>query len=301
VNLVDLSNPAAVHSIMALDGEFDAAQLSWLDQRKIALAAYTAGSGAEPSTAEVPEGGLYLITFGAGNSTRHLNEIHCPLSPLAFSPNGHLAIAQGGGGAAPAVIDVSDQTCKALDLSRPIQVLGWAPDSTAFLYTAAGQSGVFGLDLTSGRSSTIAVSSAAAAYAADGTIAALGSQGLSWKRAAGPSNARVKVQIALFDKAHSQITINSLGFATEPALLAQSTMVFSQVSNDGLIDTAMPTDAAPMRAIIEYSYPARAAFVIARGPVRGPIAMSWSPEGKRAAIVDGDGTRSTLAVIGLPK
>jgi hypothetical protein len=188
-----------------------------------------------------------------------------------------------------------------LTLSGPIRVLGWAPDSTALLYTTSGQSGVFGLDLTSGRSSTIAVSSAAAAYAADGTIIALGSQGLSWKRTASPSKEKAKVQIALFDKAHSQITINSLGFATEPALLAQSTMVFSQVSNDGLIDTAIPTDTGPMRVIIEYSYPARAAFVIARGPVRGPVAMSWAPHGKRVAIVDGDGSRYTVAVIAPPK
>src|SRR5207245_11193328 len=141
--------------------------------------------------------GLYLITLGDGNSIRHLNEIHCPLSPLAFSPNGHFAIAQGGGGVAPAVIDVTHQRCKALALSGPIKVLGWAPDSTTLRYTTTSQGGIFRLDLTSGRRSTIAVSSAAAAYATDGTIIALGSQELSWKRAASQSNAKVKAQIAL--------------------------------------------------------------------------------------------------------
>ena len=48
-------------------------------------------------------------------------------------------------------------------------------------------------------------------------------------------------------------------------------------------------------------YPVRAAFVLARGAVRGPIAISWSPDGKQIAIVDGDAAGGTLAVIAPPK
>jgi len=135
----------------------------------------------------------------------------------------------------------------------------------------------------------------------DGAIIALGSQRLSWRRAVAEPMSPVKAQIALFDPHQSLTTINSLGFATQPAILAQSTMVFSQISNDAIIDTAIPGAAGLIRLIIEYSYAARAAFVLAHGEVRGPAAISWSPDGKQIAIVDGDTARRTLAVIAPPK
>jgi hypothetical protein len=78
-------------------------------------------------------------------------------------------------------------------------------------------------------------------------------------------------------------------------------MVFSQISNDAIIDTAIPGATGPVREIIEYSYPARAAFVLAHGAVQGPVAISWSPDGRQIAIADGDATRRTLAVIAPPK
>ena len=147
----------------------------------------------------------------------------------------------------------------------------------------------------------MAISSGAAAFASDGTIIAFGSQELSWRRTLAQPSAPVKAQIALTDPHKDQLTINSLGFAIPPALMAQSTIVFSQVSNDAIIDTAVPGPTGLIRELIEYSYPARAAFILAHGPVRGPIAISWAPEGKQIAIVDGDATHRTLAVIAPPK
>jgi len=302
--LADASSPEDLHAIASLEGQFDSAQLTWLSSGTIALAAQAANPAADGLTtgATAESGtGLFLITVGAPASTRRLDGVKCPISPLAFSPNDAFAVVQGGGGAPPAIVDVHGGTCMGFPSGDPLQVLGWAPNSTAFLYRTADQNGVFRFDLMTGLSTTIAISSGAAAYASDGTIIALGSQELSWRRAVAEPMSLVKAQVALFDPQQSLTTISWLGFATQPALLAQSTMVLSQASNDAIIDTAIPLATGLVREIIEYSYPARAAFVLAHGAVVGPIAISWSPDGKQIAIIDGDATGRTLAVIAPPK
>ena len=304
VNLADTSSPGGVQPIASLEGEFESAQLAWMGSGHIALFAQAVTPASDElttQTAAVPVSGLYLITLGPDASIRRLDAVKCPLSLLAFSPNDGFAVAQGAGSATPALVDVHNGSCTKFPSRDPLQIIGWAPNSGAFLYRRGDQGGVFRFDLPTGHSSTIAIASGAAAFASDGTIIAFGSQELSWRRAVAVPTAPVKAQIALFDPHQNLITINSLGFATLPALMAQSTMVFSQVSNDAIIDTAMPGSTELVRELIEYSYPARAAFILARGAVRGPIAISWSPDGKQIAIVDGDATRRTLAVITPPK
>ena len=304
VNLIDESSPGDTVRIASVDGEFDSAQLTWLSSGNITLAAQAVTPAAELTNGTATAAtvsGLYLITAGPPTSMRRLNGVNCPLSPLAFSPNDAFAVAQGTSIAPPQIIDVHGERCTGLRSGGPLQVLGWAPDSTAFLYRGADRNSIFRYDMLAGRSATIAISSGAAAYAIDGTIIALGSQELSWRRAVAEPMSHVKMQIALFDPHQSLTTINSLGFATQPALLAQSTMVFSQISNDAIIDTAILGAAGPVRLIIEYSYAARAAFVLAHGEVQGPVAISWSPDAKRIAIVDGDTTHRTIAVIAPPK
>jgi hypothetical protein len=74
-------------------------------------------------------------------------------------------------------------------------------------------------------------------------------------------------------------------------------MVFSDASNDAVIDAYLPAVPVPIRELIEYSSPAQSAFVLARGPARGPAMMSWSPDGHMLAIVDGDAQESTLTLL----
>ncbi|HKV55768.1 MAG TPA: hypothetical protein VJN94_14130 [Candidatus Binataceae bacterium] len=307
VALAESANPVEAHSIAELDGAFDAAQLTWLDRSTIALFAHPGTPLPQTSSAPgiVAAGGLYMIGTALQASTRHLDGITCPLSPLAFSPNRYFAVAQGDIDAPPAIVDLHDQTCRPLGRSSPLRVLGWAPNSAAFLFAPVspgkGDDGVFLFDMTTGRTATIAVSSGAAAYAADGAILAVGSQRLSWKRVSERPNDSVKVEVARFEPNQSQLAINSLGFETSPSLLAQTTMDFSEASDNGIIDTALPGLAGPLRELIEYSYRAHAAFVIASGPVQGAVAISWSPDGQRAAIVDGNSTVRTITVLAPPK
>src|SRR5262249_52156942 len=158
-----------------------------------------------------PVGGLYLITAGpGGTSMRRLDGVKCPLSPLAFSPNDAFAVAQGGDNIGPVIVNVHNETCSGFPFAGPLQVLGWAPNSAAFLYSTADRSGVVSFDLPPGHRAIIATSSAAAAYASDGTIIAFGSQGLSWRRGVAEPMSSVKAQIALFDPDQSLKTINTL-------------------------------------------------------------------------------------------
>jgi len=304
VNLIDVSNPSETLRIASLKGEFSSAQLAWLSSTQIVLAVQSeapTGGDSLAATNAVPVRGLYLITAGQPTSIRHLDGIKCPLSRLAVSPNGAFAVAQGTNSAPPEIVDLHGERCVRFPHGGQIQVIGWAPNAIALLYRTADRKGVFGFDRQTGQRATIAISSGAAAYASDGTIIALGSDQLSRQRAVAEPMSPVTAQIALFDPHQSLITINSLGFATRPDLLAQSTMVFSQVSNDAVIDIAVPVTMGLRRLIIEYSYPTRAAFVLAHGAVTGPIAISWSPDGKQIAIVDGDATHHTLSVITPPK
>jgi hypothetical protein len=304
VSLADPSNPGDAQLIASLKGKFDSAQLTWLTSGKVALAAHRAARqrhevGNRVTT--VPVGGLYLITEGVHSATQRLGGLACPLSALAFSPDDAVAVAQGSDGAPPAIIDLRNEKCVSYPSAAPLQVLGWAPNSRAFLYRTADQPGVFRFDLQTRQRSTIAISSGAAAYAGDGTIVAFGSQELSWRRAVAEPMTPVKAQIALFDPHQDLITINSLGFVTQPVLLAQSTMIWSQSSNSAIIDTAIPGPTELQRELINYSYPTREAFVLAHGPVRGPMAVSWSPDGNQVAILDGDQTHYTLSVITPPR
>jgi hypothetical protein len=296
------------HPVASFQGNFHLAQLIWLDQATLALLITSSASG----DAQVPaqdgtnpsSGSLHIITVTGQTSTRHLDKIRCPLSRLSFSPNGDFAVGEGDAFAPPMIADMRDQTCRELAHREPIKILAWSFDSTSFLYTSSERrhaAAVFRYDLATGQGAVIAISSRAAAYASDGTIVALGSRQLSWRRIAAAPNAKVKAEVALFDPHQAEITVNSLGFETTPAMLARSTMAFSTASDDGVIDLAIPGAAGPLRELIEYSYGAGAGFVLATGAVQSPVAMSWSPDGHSLAIVESTAQVNTLAVIVPPK
>src|SRR5579875_2512503 len=235
---VDVANAYAtsgVRRVTTLPGNFDWAELKWLSRTELALVTHAAPLPNDELNSSVPQApatGLYLISVSSHPSTRRLERITCPLSSLFFSPDGSLAVAQGAADAPAALVDLRKQRCLTLRAATPVQLLGWAPGSTAFLYRLADPPGVYRFDLESAEPATIAVSSGAAAYATDGAIIALGSQQLSWRRVVSEPLAPVNVQIAIFEPRENIKTINSLGFATLPTLLFRSTMVLSPATNN---------------------------------------------------------------------
>lgn len=294
-------------SLATVDGNFDSAELAWLDPGTLALVLLPPLAQEQlvtPGSIALSSGGLYLIRSNE-RVTQRLDLPRCDLSPLSFSPDGSLAIGQGDAFAAPVIIDLHRQSCRSLGLRVPLKLLAWARDSAGFLYVARSGDGsatsVFRYDVASAQSVRIAISSAAAAYARDGTIVTLGSRDLSAQRITAEPGRTVKAEIALMKPREPEITVNSLGFETLPEMLAASTMVFSTASDDGVIDTAISGAAGPLRELIEYSYATHAAFVLASGRAQGPVSMSWSPDGKMLAFVDGDARSITLTVIAPPR
>jgi hypothetical protein len=312
LRLLDSISGGKGHSVAAFDGDYRVASLSWLDDETLAIVIHRSAPSI-PSDPDVDtvdtQGGLYLIGITGLGSVTHLDQIHCRLARLSFSPNRHFAVSQGGNDAAPAVINLQNQSCEEIRVAAPIKILGWAPDSSAFLYAARepnrGTVGTFrytlATDLASARTIVVAISSAAVAYASDGTIVALGDSALTWKRVAQEAGAAVKVQVALLNPQTGIVTINSLGFHTPPALLAQSTMVLSTTSDNAAIDTFMSVPDGVLRELIDYSYPERSAFVLASGVAGGPLAMSWSPDGRALAVLDGDATLAKVTVLVPPR
>ncbi|MGH7918060.1 MAG: hypothetical protein ACREQE_11370, partial [Candidatus Binataceae bacterium] len=84
--------------------------------------------------------------------------------------------------------------------------------------------------------------------------------------------------------------------------LAHTTMVFSRASDDAMIDALIARPGSlPLRELIEYSYPTHNAFIVASGSARGPILMSWSPNGGKIAVIDGEGGANVLTVLTAPR
>jgi hypothetical protein len=305
-NLMSPSD-AEGHALASFDGSFSMVHLTWIDSATLSLALRAPASGAEPvASGGVDSGaldGLYVISLA--KPTQRFHQPGCALSRLSWSPSGRLAVAQGDVQAPVALIDYTTKTCQKLNIATPIKVLAWSLASTAFIYTApnveARSVGIFRYELATGASTLVAVSSSAAAYARDGAIIAVVNRELTWRRVAAQPQAKVKVEIAAFDPKQSEIRLNSLGFETRAALLARGSMVFSGASNDAVIDAYLPAAPEPIRELIEYSYPAQSAFVLARGPAQEPVMMSWSPDGHIIAIIDGDARASTLTLLVPPR
>jgi hypothetical protein len=306
--LIDSISGGDGHSVASFDGDYRVASMNWIDRDTIAIVI-------RPPAPPVPlasnidtidsESGLNLIGIAGLGSVTRLDKIHCRLASLRISPNRRFAVSAGDSDTAPAIVNLQDQSCAELRVAAPIKVLGWAPDSSAFIYAArepkSSNVGVFRFSLATGVTNLIAVSSSAAAYTSDGTVAAMGNSGLSWKRIARDPDAPAKAEIALINPRTAVVTINSLGFQTPPAMFAQSSMVFTTASDNAAIDTFVPLRDGLLRMLIDYSYPARSAFVLASGTARGPLSMSWSPDGRELAIVDGDASLAMLTVITPPR
>lgn len=305
--LRDIMSNKAGHSIASFSGEFNFVQLAWIDRKTIVIALQPPASpqiDSQPGDSP-PAGGLYVVDLGAVPKIDHLDGIKCGLSRLSWSPNGRFAVGQGSASALPVIIDRKSGVCAPFPVHEPIRVLGWSPRSGRFLYATTadrGRSvGVFRYDLVSGRSALIAVSSQAAAWASNGSIIAVGNSKLSWRRVAQEPNAMAKVEVAVFDPVAPEVQINSLGFETLPAMIAHSTITFSPASDDAIIDTYVPAIGATMRKLIEYSSGVRSAFLIATGPALGPVAMSWSPNGRVLALLDGNAQHSVLTLLVPPR
>jgi hypothetical protein len=296
--------------IGSFDGTYDQASLAWLGRDILAVALHpgaqqtVSASAPDNQPAMLAANGIYLVDVTNPASLFHLDGIDCPVSRLNVAPDARLALSQGAAGIAPALIDLKSHRCTRLAITAAVQPLGWAPDSSAFLFAAPGPNGVIGsfrYVIASGAISTTAVGSKLAAIASDGTLVAIGNRNLTWQKAADNPAGSMSVQVAMINPGTGEIKINELGYSSTPALLAQSLIVYSQVSDYAAIDALMPGIAGPERQLIDYTERSRNAYVLGRGPADTPIAMGWSPDGTMLAVVTSGRAASVVTVFIPPR
>jgi hypothetical protein len=298
------------HAIASFDGNYDRASLAWLGRNLLAIVLHPGAQSVSPdatSTNEVmnlPADGIYLMDVAAAQSLFHLDGVNCPVARLSVAPNARLAVIEGDVGVPPAIFDLKSHQCHPLGIADPIKPLEWAPDSSAVLFAGSGPGGVIGAFryiVATGAISPVALSSKSAAIASDGTLVAIGNRELTWQTAASGPNQSIKTEVALINPASGEIKINPLGYATTPALLAESSIVYTQASDYAALDALMPGLDGPQRQLIEYAARSQSAFVLGRGPADQPIGMSWSPNGVILAAVTIGPTSSVITVFVPPR
>jgi hypothetical protein len=298
LSVYDLSTASGEQAVASVPDVTNVMSLAWPQADTIALEVETSQHSATPESK--PAILLYLISPSGGPAPEPV-PLTCALSNLNWSPNGSYAVGAGDGGALPVLIDRKNETCQVLNLPSPIRVLDWSATSTFFLYAAASAAyaavGTFRYDIGTGRSTSVAVSSQAAAYTRSGVILALGNQRLTWQRVTEHSRVPVIAQLALIDPQVSQMQIKSLGIQTVPKMLAQSTMVYARGSDTAAIDLLGGGANAPTRSIITYSPATGRGVLLARGNPRGVVLMSWSRGGRYLAILDSNVKSTVLTVL----
>jgi hypothetical protein len=289
--------------IASFPGQFDSVSMSWLDGHTIALALRAGGvqpaptPGAQPVAQSSANGGLFMIETTGLGAVKQM-KLNCPLSHLTWSRDGRFAIGGGDPGTPPVLIDRARDFCAVLRSKEPIMVLAWSPHNDGFLYSmpTANTIATFRYHLATGKSALIAISSSAAAFMSSGQVFALGNQDLSWRRVAEAPDAPVLSEFATFTPEAGEVRIVPLGIRTIPAMLAASRIVYTTTTDSAAVDIISPGRPDPLREVIAYLLPPSTAFLMASGPARGGVLMSWSPDGKNLAMVDGDQKSSVLTI-----
>jgi hypothetical protein len=306
--------------IASFSGRYDSISMDWLNNATIALAlrrhlepleAGVSGEAAkseptEPTEQPAPNraDGLQLIVVTGAGSVAPL-KFSCPMSALSWSAHGVYAVGQGDAGASPIILDRRNSTCSRFHVRDPIQVLGWDPDDEgSFLYVGPaatrGTVGVFKYNIATGAENLMGISTSAAAFSGGGNAITLGNQTLTFKLASERPEEPILAQIAISRPGQSEVNVKPLGFDSEPQMLAQSTMEYSRSANEIAMQIYAPSLPVPWRKIITYSLKYDNAFILAKGPARGTVTMSWSPKGRWLALLDGDETAGTVMTVLAP-
>ena len=305
-------------SIASFDGNYDSVSLSWLNSSTIALALrlHPAPPPEQPPAPEEsdepaapppapPADGLQLIVVTGAASVAPL-KLPCPMSVLRWSPGGGAyAVGQGDQTTPPILIDRRKSTCTKFHSAAPISVLDWDPDdASSFLFAGPDPTrtsmGLFKYNIATNNEQPVAISTGAGAFTGGGNIIAVGNQKLTYRMASEKPDLQVPAQVAISQPDQGQVQLKSLGFLSEPAMLAQSIMTYSKHVDEAAIEIFAPSKPVAWRKIVTYSMPTDSAFLVAAGPARGEVAMSWSPRGRWLAIVDGDPAVGTILTVITP-
>jgi hypothetical protein len=159
---------------------------------------------------------------------------------------------------------------------------------------------VFKYDITTGEEKLLGISTGAASFTGGGNTITVGNQKLTYKMASERPEAPVLAQLAIARPEQSEVDVKPLGFDTTADMLAQSTLEYSKSANEAAMQMYAPNLPVPWRKILTYSLKYDSAFLIAEGPARGTVTMSWSLKGRWLALLDGDATAGTVMSVLVP-
>jgi hypothetical protein len=316
----DLIAAGAGNAIASFNGRYDSISLDWVNNATIALALrqhpepLESGVNGEAPKSDLTElaeepppsrpDGLQLIVVTGAGSVAPL-KFSCPMSALSWSAHGVYAVGQGDAGAAPVIIDRRNSTCTKFHVPVPIHVLDWDQDDEgSFLYVGPDASrhtiGVFKYNIATGAENLLGVSTGAASFTGSSNTITLGNQKLTFKMAIERPEAPLLAQIAISRPEQSEVDVKPLGFETPPEMLAQSTIEYSRAASEAAMQIYAPSLPVPWRKIVTYSLKYDSAFLLAEGPARGTVTMSWSLRGRWLAFLDGDATAGTVMTVLVP-
>jgi hypothetical protein len=316
----DLIAIGAGNVITSFDGHYDSVSMSWLNGSTIAVGlrrhpeppadVHPASEQSDESNEldteppTNPADGLQLIVIAGSSSVAPL-KLPCAMSNLSWSEHGVYAVGQGDAVAPPIIIDRRKSTCTRFHVTEPIHVLDWdSDDEGTFLYVGPDPTrhsiGVYKYDIATGAEKLIAVSTAAASFTDGGDVVALGNQKLTFRGAIEHSEKPMLAQVAISEPEQTSVDLKSIGFNTTPAMFAESTMSYSKGSDDTVMQIYAPSQPVPWRKMVSYSLRTDTAFLLAAGPAKGTVTMSWSPKGRWVAILDGDTATGTVLSVLVP-
>jgi hypothetical protein len=142
-------------------------------------------------------------------------------------------------------------------------------------------------------------STSAAAFSAGGEVVTLGSQKLTFRNAIEHAQEQFLAQVAIEHPDQGEMDIEPLGFNSLPPMFAQSTMVYSRSADEAAMQIFAPArgQTEPWRMIVTYSMRVDSAFLLAEGPAKGTVTMSWSVKGRWLALLDGEASTSTVLTV----
>jgi hypothetical protein len=74
-------------------------------------------------------------------------------------------------------------------------------------------------------------------------------------------------------------------------------MAYSKGADEAAMQIFAPSLPVSWRKIVTYSLHYDNAFLVAEGPARGTVTMSWSLRGRWLALLDGDATSGTVMTV----
>jgi hypothetical protein len=316
----DLISTGKGNVLESFSGKYDSISMRWLNDATIALAlrrhpeppADTDSEQAAPDANQpdaeptpTPSDGLQLIVVSGAGTVAPL-KLSCPMSHLSWSAHGVYAIGQGDAETPPVMIDRRNSTCARFHMRTPIHVLDWDTENEGtFLYVGPDPSdhtvGVYKYDIPSGAEHLMGISTSAAAFSAAGDTITLGNQALTFKKVVDRPQMQVLAEVAVAKSEEGQVDVKSIGFQTTPEMLAHSTMAYSKGADEAAMQTYSPSLPVPWRKIVTYSLHYDSAFLLAEGPNRGIVTMSWSLRGRWLAFLDGDAAGTVMTVLEPPR